>query len=251
MWEIERAWESGFIGDIRTRGFNFIGRRISSFNDIFEACEFIYTKKAVLYKKMRYAQRYSLGNNNAAIFARDLLLEELALKLHEYFNREPNTTNSQTGFDVFHNELCEWFLDRLNIVRNMVGLPNAYYGNAQKMINIVFKYLACFDDYNNYADLFSYCHIPIDNYMLNAFIKLGVSGCSNGTGTKYYKGTGWYELDKDDYLDLVSEYRKKITKSPNLPFLALDFLWWSRSGLVIRTLPTTGTSITHINKFYK
>ena len=117
------------------------------------------------------------------------------------------------------------------------------------MINVLFKYLVCYDDYYNYADLFSYCHIPIDNIILECFIEKNIPGCKTIPGTKVFQDKGWYELDKDNYWALVKNYRTCLSINADLPYLAVDFCWWNRTKSKL-PLPTEGSQIPQIIKFY-
>lgn len=260
MWRIDGHVIASFItiyGEKGKKGsFMFNGRKITNYCDVLAACRHIYITKSVLYKRSRKSsvpsQRWSLGRNAGAIAARDTLLEDLARKIWNYFNLEANTISDQKNFDSFHNELCKWFLDGLNKVRRMVGLPDATYGNAQKMINILFKYLICFDDYLDFADLFSYCHMPIDNNILRDFLRLGVPGVVTIPSKVEFVWGGvaqsWHEFDELHYLNLLAAYRTTIDpiKSPNLSYIGVEFSWFSKAAL-----PVAGTPVPPIRSFYK
>ena len=41
-------------------------------------------------------------------------INNVANRIIKYFNREPNTLNSQYEFDLFHNELCDAFITFTN-----------------------------------------------------------------------------------------------------------------------------------------
>ena len=155
------------------------------------------------------------------------VLFHIAKRVYEYFNNEPNTPNTQANFDAFHDDLCKDFLDRMNALRKGFGFPDLTYGMAQKYVNMLFKYLACFSNYPSYADLFSYCHIPIDRRILGAFKSLGVPNVKNGQ----YKGKNWSELSVADYHVLLDEYRKVLAPlMQNHPWLAFDFVGWTRGA---------------------
>lgn len=98
----------------------------------------------------------------------------------------------------------------------MAGLKSATYGNAQKMINILFKYLTCFDDYPKYADLFSYCHMPIDGYIARAL---------NGNGV-LVPLTPWNKLTYPQYIDLQKDIRINLPRDPNMTILEGEFILW-------------------------
>ena len=252
MWIISSAKRRGF-----SVGFNFAGRKISNVNDIRDACFFIYCEKAVLYKHRHHAQKWHIPPKSVAIAHRDSMLSALAESIWKYFNSTPNTMNSQPEFDSFHDTLCNWFEGELNrTVRSVVGLPNATYGNAQKMINVLFKYLSCFDDYPEYADLFSYCHVPIDNYILcglsTSSVLCKIPGVVKIPYDYQYNGLGWYGFDRDTYRSLVDNYRRYITKPSDLSYLAVEFdLWIAGNKKRKCILPTSGTMAAPIAEFHK
>ena len=177
---------------------------------------------------------YPVINPRSKGFVRNLpgdahvsVLLHIAKRIWEYFNLEPNTPNTQTNFDAFHEDLCRDFLSRMNGLRSNFGLPNFTYGIAQKYVNMLFKYLACFGNYSKFADLFSYCHIPIDRQILSAFKALSVPNVKNGQ----YKGKNWSGLSYADYHDLLDEYRKVLAPLMSKhPWLAFDFVGWMRGA---------------------
>ncbi|MDY3905085.1 MAG: hypothetical protein SO007_07890 [Candidatus Enteromonas sp.] len=213
MYLIDQSHRNGFVSQIN--GFIFQGKKISSLDDIKAAIDFIYNKKAVLYRK-RIKGKYCLRGNKAIEAKLDALLDELAQRIYDYFNKPGNVTNNQSNFDEFHHGICQWFLNELNKIRKMAGLPPATYGNAQKMINILFKYLACFDDYPKYADLFSYCHMPIDGYIARALKDKGI----------IVPSTPWYGLTYQEYIDLQNEIRLKLPRAPYMSILEAEFILW-------------------------
>lgn len=96
--------------------------------------------------------------------ALEAVLDPLCVKIWSYFSESP-TPGCQADFDVFHEECCELFLERF---RNE-GITHTY-GNAQKFINVLFKYLSCYDDAENvFAEKFRYCHMALDRYLYNGY----------------------------------------------------------------------------------
>lgn len=106
-----------------------------------------------------------------------------------YFNGEPPT--NLEAFEKIHRALCnEHFLMPYNKLLNEFGAAEQQYGKAQKVINMAFKYLSCFDDADTYKDHFVFCHMPIDSVIL-AWCRehCGISGTvswSNIRDFEYY-----------------------------------------------------------------
>ena len=252
MWKIEDVNRKSF-----KVGFSFTNRFIKNQSDILDAIRYIHDKKRVPYKTRKFAQKSSLRHSQKAQKILNQVLVKLSDKFWAYFNLPGNTENTQEGFDRFHQRLCGWFLAQINKARKAGGLDPSFYGNAQKMINIVFKYLVCFEDYEEYADLFSYCHIPIDNYILaglnNPSILCKVAGIEKVPYTILYKSEPWYEFDKKTYLDLVKAYRKALgpLKDTNLSYLGLEFFLWAAVKTHKRCiLPVEGSSVCRVLSFY-
>ncbi|MCR4726962.1 MAG: hypothetical protein K5753_07080 [Clostridia bacterium] len=182
-----------------------------------------------------------------------VVLNSIAKRVWEYFNLKPNTPNTQANFDAFHGDLCCDFLSGMNVLRAKAGFQPMTYGIAQKYINMLFKYLACFGNYLRFADLFSYCHIPIDRQILNLFEKLGVPRVKK----EQFKSLNWSDLSVADYQNLLDDYRKVLTPlMPNHPWLAFDFVGWTRGAkLSCATVRSyflkTGTFATSISGFFR
>ena len=247
MWEINKSIRDDFVHHLEAK-------KRYSFASLFPNKELTNPKdiQFAVYSAYECGVPFQTGRQsyktyNKAPFNYQSCLDNIAERIYKYFNNQGNQMNDQNNFDIFHNELCSLFLS-LNTSRRGKEFT---YGNAQKLINMVFKYLSCFKDYNQFADLFSYCHIPIDGYILDA---LGGAHMASAN-KKQYNGRSWTKFTCWDYFSLVSEYRrnrKKLIKSSDLSFLALDFYVWQHSVKKCKLkLPVTGTTAKHIPNFYK
>ena len=184
------------------------------------------------------------------------MLNNIGELIYDYFNNEGNTTNNQINFDKFHEILCDKFLKGINTIRATAGLSDMSYGQAQKLINLTFKYLTTYDDYLDFADLFSYCHMVIDSIVLSNLGRnrigmiLGVrpvKGISNLKGSQF-KGKGWTSFTKEDYLSLVHEYRTMIASYiGDNTYMQIEYHMWPTYS----PISSTGTYAKPINKFYK
>lgn len=93
------------------------------------------------------------------------LRNELADTFCTYFDENPPTTLE--AFEEAHRTLCtEHFLTPYNKLLSEFGVAEQQYGKAQKIVNMTFKYIACFDDANENKGHFDFCHMPIDGFIL-------------------------------------------------------------------------------------
>ena len=191
-------------------------RRIRCFDDILLACREIHAGTM-------------WNQNRGKHFDDDALptLVRLAEHIYNYFNHpSPNVSNTQNNFDWFHKRLCFLFLNWYRSIQPLCKLVT--YGNTQKLINMVFKYLSCYSDYEDFSGLFSYCHMPIDRKILNKLQLEGVPCVCNCA----YNGVCWTKFDYEQYDALVSAYRSKIPQTTlgEHTYLELEYVLWPTSG---------------------
>ena len=163
--------------------------------------------------------------------------------------------NNQNNFDEFHSSLCDMFVNGLNPIRNSAGYSDISYGQAQKLINLTFKYLSCYDDYADFADLFTHCHMVIDNIVLNCLSKSSLTtlfGRSPARKINHlyggaFNGKGWTEFSREDYLSLLEEYRAVIDPMlAGLSYMEVEYHMWPRPSLIVRS----GIMPSPIHKFH-
>ena len=231
------------------RGYTstFPTRSISNFNDIMYAATHLYAYGTPFANPQAGSQPHYLKSDIPTL---EIILTPFVQKIWEYFNKTPNKANTQVNFDIFHEQLCDLFL----ICISSEGRYTHTYGNSQKMVNMLFKYLTCFADYPKYADLFSYCHIPIDRNILNSFKRN--HSVPNITATMKYHFTDprtgvveeepWSRMSKAAYKDLLLNYRASLsTIKGNHSWLGLEYYIWSGTPI-----PTTGTHAPVIKELY-
>ncbi len=90
---------------------------------------------------------------------KDEVLEKLAKEIQKYFKE-----NKTSDFDTLHYTLCDKFIKNL---RARGYTPS--YGQAQKVVNMTFKYLYCCEGAERYKNKFFNCHMALDSYTLNWF----------------------------------------------------------------------------------
>lgn len=130
---------------------------------------------------------------------------------------------SREGFDEWHKAVCTEFLTLFNEDNRKKYQPVAY-GKAQKAVNMVFKYLYCYDGADKYIDegYFDYCHMPIDNLTLNWYKKevaYPPADCA------------WGDLKYGAYIEIQTNIRNYLEGSSSpLPSSGLEaeFYVWQR-----------------------
>lgn len=104
---------------------------------------------------------------------KEKLFLQMANKFIEYMKGKVNLSR----FDEWHEGFCEFFIYGDKQTKGFMQIlldankdkSEATYGKAQKIINMTFKYLYCFDDAKEYINLFAPCHMALDRYILNWF----------------------------------------------------------------------------------
>jgi hypothetical protein len=119
---------------------------------------------------------------------------------------------------------------------------------AQKIVNMAFKYLYCFDDANIYYKKFADCHMPLDRFTLKWFYSKVVpwyrrskhitlpTSKKNNNGDCFWKTwksgiktATWSNLDGNEYIDIITlirEYFKKNPPNSTVTILEAEFVIW-------------------------
>ena len=142
------------------------------------------------------------GNNKNWSDAKKML----AKSLKEYFDGKPK--NKTEAFDGFY--------DSLNFNVREKGKLNI--GQAQKLINMAFKYLYCCGDFRDgKSNHFSCCHMPLDGYTL---------GWYKREVDSKYDGELWSKIDDlNKYHNIVNKMREYLKPKELLPF---EFKVWQK-----------------------
>jgi hypothetical protein len=208
IYSIENLSRSLFCNAINKN--ELLTRKIVNRIDVNQAVYDVYNSKSIIARRM--SGRASINVNP--------ILDHISYKIFFYFNGTPNKDLNQINYDKFLYELCDYFKKEYDKLAENAKINKIEFGIAQKLINMVFKYLSCYEDYMVFADLFIYCHMPIDSYVLHYFNTMNiVSEISSHfsitmiSPTATYRGSTWSNLSKEKYEILVTEYRKTLEKS--------------------------------------
>lgn len=160
------------------------------------------------------------------------ILSELVDRFVDYFKSD--LPQNEKEFDEWHGEICENFLQGFNKLLKDYDIEKISYGKAQKIVNMTFKYIYCFDD-NIDFDYFKYCHMTLDRYTLEWFLEdVRMWLMENNCKFAKNKIPAWSNLDKGksdkefSYLWIQTQIRKYLNKQDKyskIPFIAEFTIW--------------------------
>lgn len=170
-----------------------------------------------------------------------------------------STLDKQSIFDKEHSYLCNSFIKKFQTAINNInsaiedairrgvspnGIPANYlkhnsidpeqitYGKAQKIVNMTFKYLSMFDNANQYSNVFQYCHVAIDGYIIDEvkdmikLYKIKPAVQENNTLKKV-----WSNYTNEDYYNMLSLMcciiNEACYKGGKTLFFE-EFEWWAK-----------------------
>lgn len=146
------------------------------------------------------------NNNKAAV------LKWLQTEFEKYLNSD---INCQKDFDEWHKALCQELTARINN-EVLFGYKPIHMGKAQKIINMSFKYLSSLDGAEKYEHYFEYCHIPLDDNILNWYYSNIAKDVVNS------KRKIWSNLEYEDYIIIQEDFRDYCSNTEYVP-LALEW----------------------------
>lgn len=112
---------------------------------------------------------------------RKIATQQLVKQIQEYIQSKETVTSEL--FDKKHEEFCMSFIKNYNLALNN-SFKDIAYGKAQKIVNMTFKYLYCYDNSSEYEDKFKFCHMPLDSFTLNWFWTVVVKKWNEGKARK-------------------------------------------------------------------
>ena len=124
-----------------------------------------------------------------------------------------DTNKSQDAFNAWHERVC------LGIIAHF-PFGELHYGQAQKWINMTFKYLCVLDDDSiKDAWFFPFLHVPMDNIIINVAVEAGLIERPI---------IRWSRWNKNQYKDYQAALIAAIhnSKGNNCPPLLWEFRNW-------------------------
>lgn len=112
-----------------------------------------------------------------------------------------SSIDSQEAFDAKHKELCHYYMKLLSEYQYEIK-----YGQAQKVVNMAFKYLFCCEDASS-KPAFKYCHMPLDGLIMN-WCK---DWCKKEYGISVNSDKdAWSKLTEEKYTEITNAIFKKL-----------------------------------------
>ncbi|MBR0500252.1 MAG: hypothetical protein IJJ72_04580 [Bacteroidales bacterium] len=120
---------------------------------------------------------------------------------------------TQGIFDIWHIELCR------AIVKNYTedGVP-FHYGQAQKWVNMSFKYLSVIDCEET-AGIQEFLHIPIDSIIIEMALE---------DFQLERPLTRWSRMEEEDYLHYQEQLSKIVRERNGIPPFLWEFRRWNK-----------------------
>ena len=140
-----------------------------------------------------------------------------------------SSIDSQEAFDAKHKVLCKKYMDLLKKYGYAIK-----YGQAQKVVNMAFKYLFCCEGASS-KPAFKYCHMPLDGLIMN-WCK---DWCKKEYGISVNSDKdAWSKLTEEKYTEITNAIFKKLksrdveysiggknTILPKIPLAAELVIW--------------------------
>ena len=147
----------------------------------------------------------------------DWLTDEVFSYLHD------GKVETVSSFDAWHNRICNDFIRKCSSVRII-----ARYGMAQKFLNLLLKYVYCFQDSHAlHASKFEFCHVALDGYTFHSTSPRYVASTTYGAytiHTPFYSTqvapppalheTPWSKLSYEEYREIQDNIRRYLATNP-------------------------------------
>ncbi len=176
-----------------------------------------------IFKEAVYQGYLDASRTFKGIKSKETAINSLAQKIQKYFLNE----YTDYKFNTLHKKWCEEFILEL---KNDGYI--ASYGKAQKVINMAFKYLFCFECDSSLSDKFKNCHMPLDSYTLNWFKRVVLNGKCHYKDTTPHRIVEWSKLDSETYCWIQEQISEHLSNE-EITVLELEFVIWPEEIAII------------------
>lgn len=170
----------------------------------------------------------------------DEVIKEFKNSVIGYFTSK-SFPQTQEEFNTKHEELCEDWIKILS--KNGNSGDNLSYGKAQKVVNMMFKYMYCYSYLNDFIkeipkNAFDYCHMTLDSFTLRWIHEWDKK--------KVRKNTSWSKLDPNEYKKISEIVEANENKLNGYTKFEAEFFIWDYEQLQLLI-----ESLKKVRKSYK
>lgn len=160
---------------------------------------------------------------------RNVVLGWLASELQKYL-----LSKNREEFNQWHRVLCREFLERFNGNVLKDRYHPLHFGKSQKIVNMALKYIRCFDDTENYAEVYDHCHMAVDSYIISWYNKT----IPDATGRPAIR-TAWSNLSEQEYDQIQGAIMEYLESPVNTQYSRRRFeaefdIWWIEKQLRLK-----------------
>lgn len=179
----------------------------------------------------------TISGNRTDYLVKELENAGFQNRFYKFFSVKP--LKNESDFDKWHHDACQCFL---NVLKK--EYDEIHYGKAQKIVNMMFKHLYCLNGASKYDDYFEFCHMPLDSFTIEWFVRNVAEWYNKGKTqeNKIQKGPlpNWSNIQFLDKSDNSSQY--------NFAFYGKNVDKWFDEGRKIRT--ADGKYISHYHYMF-
>ena len=152
----------------------------------------------------------------------DLIQEKRFVDQYRYISR---IEKDEESFREWHTETCDILKEFLVKV---FDLDDVTFGKLQKVVNMIFKNLYCFDNADKHENYFRFCDMPLDSYTLEWVKREWKKRSDNQSEKICWSKITWSNLDKNEYTKIQSMIKKICTDRTEhgMTVLQLEFVVW-------------------------
>lgn len=97
-----------------------------------------------------------------------------------------------------------------------IDIDNIKYGKAQKIVNMMCKYLMLFDDASDYQKVFQQCEMPLDSKILEYYNNTIVTSLNKSKNSKIQRcNTAWSNLEYEEYKNIQKNIKEFCERNKN------------------------------------
>lgn len=144
----------------------------------------------------------------------EIQVESISRLKDRFITASPFSISNCVDFDAWHTETCNQYCSYMNSWLRSKGFSfYMTYGRAQKVLNMIFKYLYCTTAYKAKVESIApFLHMTLDGYTLSWYRDVVVDSINKNSSVKIKKCdiSDWSKMnekDKRQYIDIQKDIR--------------------------------------------